>query len=281
MNIRQLCASGGLLVAAGALCVACKNVNTPESRQDFRAAIQEEQVATVRRYLDQGLDPNEQPTENCSTPLALAVMGGNNEIIGLLLDHGANLNTPASPNGQTVLHCVAAYEQDAPEMTAYLLQAGADANVVGEDRMTPLMLAAARGHAETVKVLLTAHPDLEARSAAGKTAVEMAAAANRSDVVKILRQAGAKLALPPPSDQDDLAGNTGIISISTEKGLIAVGETFDEARERLETGTRVDFKQVSPTRNIEIRTFNNQTYRLTYERDGKTGPYRLVRIEPQ
>jgi hypothetical protein len=38
---------------------------------------------------------------------------------------------------------------------------------------------------------------------------------------------------------------------------------------------------VSPVRNVEIRRFVSQTYRLTYEREGKTGPYRLVRIEIQ
>jgi hypothetical protein len=141
------------------------------------------------------------------------------------------------------------------------------------------MLAASRGHAETVGVLLTAQPELEARSAAGKTAAEMALAAGKADVVRILCQAGAKLVLPQPTGEEEPTGPSGIISIATELGLITVGETFDEARQKLETGTRIDFKQVSPTRNIEIRTFSNQTYRLTYDREGKTGPYKLVRID--
>jgi hypothetical protein len=206
---------------------------------------------------------------------------GNTEIIGLILEHGGNINAPASPGGQTVLDCVAAREQEAPELASYLIASGADVNATGQDGVTPLMLAAARGHAETVKILLDARPDLEARSAAGKSAIELAAAANRTEVVSLLRLAGARLALPPPSQQEDLTGQTGLVSIATDNGMIMLGETFEEARPKLETGTRLDFKQASPTRNVEIRRFNNQTYKLTYEREGKTGPYRLIRIELQ
>jgi hypothetical protein len=269
-----------LLLAAFAA-VGCRNANSAAAHQDFRTAVQDEQVATVARWLDQGLDPNEQPAEDCSTPLALAVLRGNTEIARLILEHGGNINAAASPNGQTVLHCVTARDQEAPDMVGLLIENGADVNAVGGDRVTPLMQAAARGHAETVKLLLDAHPDLEAQSAAGKTAIELAAASNRAEVVSLLRLAGARMALPPPGPQEDLAGQTGLVSIATENGMIMLGETFDEAREKLESGTRLDFTQLSPVRNIEIRRFNNQTYRLTYEREGKTGPYRLIRIELQ
>ncbi len=270
----------GLFVAV-ALNGGCRNANSTAAHEDFRAAIQDDQVATVQRWLDQGLDPNEQPAEDCSTPRALAALRGNTAVIRLILEHGGNINAPASPGGQTVLHCVASREQDAPEIASLLIASGAEVNVAGEDGVTPLMLAAARGHAETVKVLLEARPDLEARSVAGKTAIELAAAANRTEVVSLLRLAGARLALPPPSMQEDVTGQTGLVSIATDAGMILLGETFEEARQKLETGTRLDFKQASPTRNIEIRRFYNQTYKLTYDRDGKTGPYRLIRIEVQ
>jgi hypothetical protein len=272
---------GLALFLAVALMSACRDPNSAASREDFRTAIQEDQVASVKRWLDQGHDPSEQPTETCSTPLAIAVLRGNYEIIGLLIDHGANVNAAASPNGQTVLHCVAALDQDAPEMVTYLLQRGAEVNVAGEDRVTPLMLASAGGHAETVKVLLTARPDLELRSAAGKTAIDLAAAADHADVVSLLRLAGARVTLPPPGLEQEVAGPNGLNSIATENGLIVLGETFEDAKAKLDTGTQIDLKQVSPTRNVEIRRFNSQTYRLTYDRDGKTGPFKLVRIELQ
>jgi len=67
---------------------ACRDPNSAAARQDFRTAILEDQTETVRRWLDQGLDPNEQASQACSTPLTLAVMRGNSEIIGLILEHG-------------------------------------------------------------------------------------------------------------------------------------------------------------------------------------------------
>jgi ankyrin repeat protein len=274
----RLVAVGVGVAVALVLSTACRNPNSTSARQEFRTAILEDQAATVRRWLEAGLDPNEQPTEACSTPLALAVMGGNPEVVRLLVDHGANVNAPASPNGQTVLHCAAALEEDAAEMVEMLLQGGADVNAADDERSTALMLAAVRGHVETVKALLAARPGLEARSSAGKTAVELALAANQTEVVDILRRAGALLALPAAPDEDAAAASSGLTSIMTSEGMIMLGETFEEAQPKLDTGTRLDMKQESPTRTVELRRINNQTYRLTFERDGKTGPYRLVRI---
>jgi ankyrin repeat protein len=270
----------GFLLSAMFL-VACRDINSVQARLDFRTAVVDDQAAAVKRWLDQGFDPNEQPTGECSTPLAIAVLHGNYEIIGLILDHGVNINAAASSNGQTVLHCVAALEQDAPEMTSYLLQRGAEVNVAGEDGMTPLMLASARGDVETVRALLTVSPDLELRTADGKTAIDLAAAANHREVVSLLRLAGARTTLRPPGQEEEETGATGLNAIATENGLIMLGETYEDAQPKLDTGVRLDLKMVSPTRNVEIRRFNNQTYRLTYERDGKTGPFRLIRIEVQ
>lgn len=260
---------------------ACRNPNSASARQEFRTAILEDQVETVRRWLDAGLDPDEQPAEACSTPLALAVIGGNPEVVRLLVDHGANINGPASPDGQTVLHCAAALEEDAGDMVGMLLQGGADVNATDNGHTTALMLAAVGGRVETVKALLAARPGLEARSSTGQTAAELALAANQAEVVDLLRRAGARLALPATPDEDAAAGSSGLTSIMTNEGLIMLGETFEEAQPKLETGTRLDMKQESPTRTVELRRLNNQTYRLTFDRDGKTGPYRLVRIDLQ
>lgn len=263
------------------LSAACRNPNSAESRQEFWTAILENDTATVQRLLEAGLDPNEQPTEACSTPLALAAIGGDPQIVQLIVNHGANVNAPASPDGQTVLHCVVSLEQDAADMAGMLISGGVEVNAADDQGRTALMLAAERGHVETVTMLLEVSPDLNLKTAAGKTAIELAAAANHVEIVSLLRRAGARLPLPPPGQEEEFVGSSGITSIATENGMIELGETFEEAAPKLETGMRLDLRQVSPTRNVEIRRFNNQTYRLTYERDGKTGPFRLVRIDLQ
>ena len=53
------------------------------------------------------------------------------------------------------------------------------------------MLAAARGNAGLVRLLLDAGADVKARDEAGKTALDFALARERTEVAQLLRDAGA------------------------------------------------------------------------------------------
>jgi ankyrin repeat protein len=59
--------------------------------------------------------------------------------------------------------------------------------------LTPLMLAAARGHVETVKTLVRYRVDPMLRDGAGRSALDHAHAAHQAAVVSELRQAQARL----------------------------------------------------------------------------------------
>jgi len=253
-------------------------VNSPKARQDFEAAIRDDQIDTIRRMLGYGFNPNQEPAGDCSTPLALAVARGNADTVTLLVEHGAQVNAQAGPDGRTALLCIADLQQDVPEMAALLLQSGADANLTGQDGTTALMLAASRGHVETVRLLLAAGADVQARSATGKTAIEMAAALKQAEVVSLLRGAGAKLAVAPPGPEAP-QGLT-VTSILTPAGMIMLGETWDDARPKIETGSHIDTYNQTPTRSIEMCRINGQVYRLIFERV-RTGPFKLARIEIQ
>jgi ankyrin repeat protein len=258
--------------------VACQNVNSPKARQDFAAAIQDDQIDTVRRMLGAGFNPNQEPSGDCSTPLAAAVVRGNTDTVTLLVEHGAQVNAQAGPDGRTALQCAANLEQDDFEMVAMLLQSGADVNLTGQDGTTALMLAASRGHVETARLLLTAGADVQARSAAGKTAIEMAAAQKQAEVVSLLSDAGAKLAVAPAGPEAP-QGLT-VTSILTPAGTIMLGETWDDARPKIDTGSHIDTYNQTPTRSIEMCRINGQVYRLIFERV-RTGPFKLARIEIQ
>lgn len=267
-----------VLLVAVLSAIGCQNVNSPKARQDFEAAIQDDGVDTIRRMLDAGFNPNQEPTGDCSTPLALAVMHGNADSVTLLIEHGARPDAPASPDSGTALHCVAKTEQDVPEMVALLLQEGADVNLTRQDGTTALMLAASRGHVETVRLLLAAGADVHMRSASGKTAVEIAVEMKRTEVVNLLKGAGAKIAAQP-AGPEEVQGMT-VNSIPTPAGMIVLGETWDEARPKIETGMHIDTFPQAPTRLIETCRINGQVYRLIFERVG-TGPFKLARIEIQ
>jgi ankyrin repeat protein len=72
------------------------------------------------------------------------------------------------------------------------LKAGADPKAATANGTTPLMLAAASGSAEAVKLLLDRNVDANAKeSARGQTALMFAAAYNRTDAMTLLLAAGA------------------------------------------------------------------------------------------
>ncbi|MCW3097792.1 MAG: ank1B3 [Chthonomonadaceae bacterium] len=71
-----------------------------------------------------------------------------------------------------------------------LIKSGADINYEEENlHMTPLMCAAVDGHADTVKVLLRYHPDLNRKGGRGITATQMAIESSHPDVVRLLEAA--------------------------------------------------------------------------------------------
>ena len=74
------------------------------------------------------------------------------------------------------------------------------------------------------------------------------------------------------------APSTSVSSIPTSAGSIQLGETWDDALPKLNTGNRLSAAFAGPDRAVETRRFDGQTYQLTFERhDG--GPLKLTGIE--
>jgi hypothetical protein len=66
-------------------------------------------------------------------------------------------------------------------------------------------------------------------------------------------------------------------SVATSAGQLSVGDTWDDALPKLNTGTRLQFGFEGQDRAVEGRRFRSGTYRLTFER-ASGGPLRLARI---
>jgi hypothetical protein len=73
-----------------------------------------------------------------------------------------------------------------------LLTAGADINALAPNGSTALMLAAKRGHLETVRLLVGAKAELNQIDSEEGTALDMATKAKHVDVADFLRKAGAR-----------------------------------------------------------------------------------------
>ena len=96
------------------------------------------------------------------TPLALACENGSAPVVERLLSAGVSPNT-TGPLGETALHLCA--RTGRPEAVKALIARGATVDTIENWRgQTPLMWAAAEGHADTMRLLIEAGADLNARS---------------------------------------------------------------------------------------------------------------------
>ena len=116
-----------------------------ESELNIFDAIGEENVLAVQRHLDAGTNPDESfiprgyPFEGASA-LHVAALVGNEEIVQLLIDNGANIEVKAKDeSGGTPLQWVAFFGID--DMTEFLVNAGADINAEDNNGCTPLCAA--------------------------------------------------------------------------------------------------------------------------------------------
>ncbi|MGO8677731.1 MAG: ankyrin repeat domain-containing protein [Limisphaerales bacterium] len=121
--------------------------------------------------------------------LLAAADDGKTGVVGWLLAQGASVNAKSDAGFTPLMFTVASGHAATARV---LLDAGADVNLKGYKGLTPTILAAFKGNAELVKMLLEKKADVNAVNDEGQSALQAAKAANHSDVVVLLKEAGAK-----------------------------------------------------------------------------------------
>ena len=166
--------------------------------------------ALVRRLLDAGARPNV-ALESGETPLMAAARSGNVTVVTLLARRGADVNARERLRGQTALMWAA--DQRHPEVVRALVEAGADVhagsavwqqlentagntNPTGDFEMdhggsTALLFAARQGSIETARALLDAGAAVDDTTAAGTSALVVAAHSNHGPLAALLLARGA------------------------------------------------------------------------------------------
>jgi len=86
------------------------------------------------------------------TPLHMAASKGQLDIVKLLIQHGAQIDTASTRGGNTPLHFAAAGSHH--QVVQLLIEQGAEVNQQDFDGMTSLMFAAYRGNLKTAKTLI-------------------------------------------------------------------------------------------------------------------------------
>ena len=201
--------------------------NNPNGISALLLAVHKENEEIVRLLIGAGADVNHvlpeqemhRRSETGTSALLLAVGGGNEEIVRLLVGAGADVNYALpeqdfqsnKASGTTALLLAVSKGQEA--IVRHLIQGGADVNSSFSDQGFParqstggvsaLMLGAFGGHEEIVRLLIEAGADVSYQipgkrpmgknpKTADLTALRVAKAKDQSEIVKLLRKAGAK-----------------------------------------------------------------------------------------
>ncbi|MCB9947918.1 MAG: ankyrin repeat domain-containing protein [Rhodospirillaceae bacterium] len=151
------------------------------------AAVLAANLDTVRLLLDEGAAPDRQSDEG-HTPLGLACLAGNPALVEALLLAGAD---PDRRSAGGVAPLLLAASGGHREVAALLVDAGAGVDSVDPIQgRTALMLAAGRGDAEMVDLLLHLGADAGLAGADGMTARAIAQRQGYRDVLRLLDGSG-------------------------------------------------------------------------------------------
>lgn len=201
-----------LLIRAGA------NINAKNTKNEITAVMaatlgcREEVVKTL---INAGADVNIQRKDPADTPLHVALWLGNEKIVKMLLEAGANVSakdingrTPleiAKKKGHTqIIDLLNANSTDNNNLNPLKketlkknteivkLQTEAEAKKTPADLSEALFIAIEKGNKQTVKELIAAGVNVNAKDKQGETALLKAKNKNHDQVVKVLTEAIAK-----------------------------------------------------------------------------------------
>jgi hypothetical protein len=165
-----------------------------ELQKEIKEACYQVDVERVELLLQKRVSPNFVTIGG--SPLAIAVRGGNKELIDCLLHYGADINFSEPETMIDVLPLMAACENENTAMMSYLIDLGANVNCVGGNGNSILEVAIKTGNTEVVKTLFDAGANIEIKSGFflnfNKTPLTAAVANNDTEMVSFLVKSGAK-----------------------------------------------------------------------------------------
>ena len=175
-----------LLLKAG----ANPNLKTNTLKTPFGVACLEGNVELVKLSLQFNADPNIECASEGDTPLMHACMYAHHNIVKLLLQSGAYVNSQNS-DGSTAL-TIASIHDDS-RIISILLHAKADVNVRMPRYGSPLLVLCSYGNNEMVERLLEAgaDPNVVCTEYFNFTPLHFACAQNKEDIVQLLLNAKA------------------------------------------------------------------------------------------
>ncbi|EFX06671.1 ankyrin repeat-containing protein [Grosmannia clavigera kw1407] len=153
--------------------------------QSLRVAAEKGHEEVVRILLDHGADIH---TMNGRHAQIMAARGGHVGVLRLLLESGADVNA-RDPSGKTASHIASlrGYEK----VLRLLINNGADLFAEDHGGRTSLYLASSRGHKEIARMLVSNGADVNATNHEGQTALHCASKEGLEEIVRLLIDSGA------------------------------------------------------------------------------------------
>lgn len=178
-----------LLIGAGA------DVNRANDRTMtplMFASIRKDNTAVIKQLLAAKVDVNAR-SQNGNNALMTAAINGATDAVGLLVEAKAEVNAKDN-EGHTALMSAARVDL---QMANVLLVAGADVNVVSSppSEVSALSMAVLANRPDIVKRLIEAGANVN-RAVAGETPLDIAEKNQSTEIIAILKKAGAKLVCP-------------------------------------------------------------------------------------
>jgi ankyrin repeat protein len=153
---------------------------------DILTAAQNGYIQKVKELLDKGIYVDTHYGYG-RTALIYASEQGNEALVRLLLDRGADVNAKDGGN-VTALH-KASYGH--PSVVRLLLERGADINAEDKGERRPLINAVKNGHDEVSKILIEKGANVNIKDSDGITPLEHAIEGNQESIVRLLLAKGA------------------------------------------------------------------------------------------
>ncbi len=145
-------------------------------------AIREKSFKVVEALINTPGIQLEAHANNGDTALMMASYLGQTEVAQKLIAKGAEVNQP----GWTALHYAAASGKT--ELVALLLEHHAYIDTESPNKTTPLMMAVQFGKKTVVKLLLEEGADASLKNASGQTAQDFAKANRRDDILEVFAE---------------------------------------------------------------------------------------------
>ncbi len=173
-------------------------------------AVQNKNTEIVRLLLENGAKPNPQLLD--VTTLNMAAENGYLEIVNLLIQHRANVNSQSQNTSTTALMRAAANGR--LEIVNLLIQSGAKVNLRNYSGFTALIEAARNGHFEIVKVLINNGANVNSQDYYQRSTALIEAARNgHLEIVQHLIEHGADINI------QDQYGTTALIEAAKSERL--------------------------------------------------------------